>query len=127
MASPHDWHIATAQTLAASTARPVDVVAHPKTWQRQGRVALTDVELLADAWCAVVWASAFGTQALLQGIPVIACAPHFFLASACGRCLDDIDAPRRPDNRQQAFERFAWAQWAMSEIECGEAFAHLLQ
>lgn len=127
MASPPNWHERTARTLETLSDQMVEIVPHPKTLKRRGLPVPSDDALFAEAWCAVVWASHMGTEALLRGVPVIACAPRFFLAKACGRCLEDVEAPVMPDNRERAFQRFAWAQWAMSEIESGEAFAHLLQ
>jgi hypothetical protein len=127
MASPPGWHTTTARALTRLTARPVEIVSHPKSLRRRGLPVHSNGELFADSWCVVVWASHMGTEALLHGVPVVACAPWFFLSPACGRRLEDVDAPAMPDNRKEAFERFAWAQWAMSEITSGEAFAHLLQ
>ena len=65
-------------------------------------------------------------EALIAGLPVIASAPHGFLKEACGEALVQVGDPPRPP-REAAFQRFAWSQWAMSEIRSGEAFAWLLQ
>ena len=126
MASPRDWHLRAAEGLRALTGRPVETVVHPKTLKRRGLPSPGNDEIFADAWCVVTWASHMGTQALLHGVPVIARAPRFFLQDACGDRLDQIDDPPRPP-RGPAFERFAWAQWSMTEIRDGTAFDHLLR
>ena len=131
MASPPNWHNDTANRLRAITKRPVVTRTHPKTLKRKG--AYTPPEsVLADAWCVVTWASALGVKALMEGIPVIALAPHWIAAGAtgatgaAGRSLSEIEQPPMPD-RLPVFRRLAWAQWSMKEIADGTAFVHLLQ
>ena len=80
---------------------------------------------LAGAWCFVTWASHEGTEALLAGVPVIWCAPHGFARAACGTWLEEAVDPPMPD-RLPVFERMAWSQWRVGEIESGEAFRWLL-
>lgn len=126
MASPPEWHVKTVATLRRITDRPVEIVTHPKTLKRRGERVPTADDLFADAWCVVIWASHMGTEALIHGVPVFRCAPHFFLEDACGTRLEDVDDPPTPQ-RLPAFQRFAWAQWSMREIRNGTAFAHLLQ
>ncbi len=126
MASPPAWHLETAKALRRLTGRPVEIVTHPKTLKRQSRRVPSNDTLFAGAWCVVTWASRMGTEALLNGIPVIACAPAYFLSAVSGQSLNQIEEPPMPDCREQAFRRFAWAQWSMSEIRSGEAFARLL-
>ena len=64
-------------------------------------------------------------RALLRGIPVIYDAPHWIMADAAGADVNTIEAPHMPV-RRFAFQRLAWAQWAMKEIESGAAYRHLL-
>jgi hypothetical protein len=125
-ASPPNWHVETAQALRRYTDRPIEVVTHPKRLKRAGVPVPRPEEQFADAWCVVTWCSHMGTEALLHGIPVIACGPRFFLSPACDNRLERIDDPPMPDNREPTFAHFAWAQWAMSEIKSGEAFKRLL-
>lgn len=125
MASPNAWHTATANSLRREGAE-VEIVTHPKTLKRQGRPVPAPSEQFADAKCVITWASHMGTQALVHGVPVIHRAPRFFLADASSRDATQWQEPPTPD-RKAAFERFAWAQWAMSEIRSGIAFDHLLR
>ena len=125
MASPPDWHLKAAKELRSLTDRPIEIVTHPKTLKRRGERVPSPADLFTDAWCVVTWASHMGTEALAHGLPVIRRAPHFFLDAACGAVLEGVDDPPMPE-RAVAFERFAWAQWAMPEIRSGAAFVHLL-
>lgn len=126
MASPPDWHAKIAARLHRFTTAEVEIVTHPKNLKKAGRPVPSDELALHDAWCVVTWASHFGTIALLQGIPVIQLAPHFMVGPCCGHRLDQVTNPPMPLHRETTFGNFAWAQWAMSEIRSGEAFARLL-
>lgn len=124
MASPPNWHLDAVRRLRDLTQRKVVVRTHPKTLKRKGRYTPPE-SVLAGAWCVVTWASALGVKALLEGIPVIACAPHWICEGAAGRTLEQVNDPPMPE-RLPAFRRLAWAQWSMAEIRSGEAFKHLL-
>lgn len=126
VASPQDWHSEAARDLRRYTDRQIEIVTHPKTLKRRGLPVPSPGEQFHGAWCVVTWNSHMGTEALIHGIPVIACGPRFFLSPACGNRLDEADTPRMPGNREAAFQHFAWAQWASSEIASGEAFKRLL-
>ena len=64
----------------------------------------------------VTWGSGAAIQALAWGIPVESHMPHWIGEQ------DNTDA-----GRLAMFRRLAWAQWRLSEIESGEAFAWLLK
>lgn len=81
---------------------------------------------LENCHAVVVWNSAAGVHALVAGVPVIYQAPHWIAAGAASRELAAIDAPPMPA-REPAFERLAWAQWSVDEIERGEPFHYLLR
>jgi len=121
-----DWHARTAAELRRYTDRPIEIVEHPKKLKRRGIAVPRPEEQFADAFCVITWNSHMGTMALLHGVPVIACGPKFFVSTAAGRDIAQVDDPSRPETREAAFARFAWAQWAMSEIRSGEAFRRLL-
>lgn len=70
---------------------------------------------LAGCGRVVTWGSGAAIKALLWGIPVVS-----EMSNWIGQ-QDNTDA-----GRLEAFRRLAWAQWRHSEIESGEAFAHLL-
>ncbi len=125
MASPPNWHEAMAERLRRTTGRPVVIRRHPKIVAREGLGRIPLEKALQDCHALVTWASSDGTRALIQGVPVFAMAPHFFVQSACNRDLANIETPAMPD-RLPAFERLAWAQWSLREIRSGKTFEVLL-
>jgi len=70
---------------------------------------------LAHAGRVVTWGSGAAVRALLWGIPVESHMPNWIAAQ------DNTDA-----GRLEMFQRLSWAQWRLSEIRSGEAFAWLL-
>jgi hypothetical protein len=126
MTAPPDWHNQTAQKLRTLTTRTVETVTHPKILKRQGVAPPDETEQLRGIWCVVTWNSHMGTVALLNGVPVIFQAPHFFMEKAAGRALEEVKDPPLA-NRLPAFERLAWAQWSRRELASGKAFEALLQ
>lgn len=116
---PVDWAEKTAARLRRETKRPVTVRSHPGNDAPKRTLA----DDLAGAWAMVIWSSSSGVHALAAGIPVFCEAPFWIMkgASAAG----SIDEPVIPERRPH-FERMAWAQWTLAEIESGAAFGHLL-
>lgn len=127
MASPPLWHDEVTARLKTRSKRPVVFRSHPKSRMYPARAAAQPPlhEMLAGVHAVVTWASAIAATALIEGVPVFADAPHHVLMNACNRGIDAIESPRRPD-RLPAFERMAWAQWSLSEIESGLPFRYLL-
>lgn len=122
MRSPPNWHEDVAKRLRQWTERPVIVRPHPGKDRTGPRLE----DQLRNCWCVVVWSSAVAVQALVAGIPVIAEAPHHILDGAVLRHISRVERPTFT-NRQDAFERMAWAQWSMDEIRAGAPFRHLLK
>jgi hypothetical protein len=73
----------------------------------------------------VVWTSNAATEALLAGVPVFSDGPHLVTEGAAERGLEHLERPTYPD-RRPIFERLAWAQWSVRELEAGRPFQHLL-
>jgi hypothetical protein len=124
MASPPNWHEATASALRSRTKRPVIVKPHPGRPATNVQTIAEMHKLLVDCHCVVVWASANGVRSLIEGVPVISMAPHWILQSIAGRSLDQIENPPMPD-RMPAFRRLAFAQWNLDEIRSGEPIKRL--
>lgn len=125
MPCPKDWTARTVGTLRRYTDREIRVRPHPGNWKKLAEHP--DVGLAKDlenAWACVIWASTAGLRALVAGIPVIRTAPHWIAEGAAGNDLSQIEAPSMPD-RLPVFERLAWAQWSLSEIESGLPFRAL--
>ena len=71
---------------------------------------------LAQAGKVITWGSGAAVKALLWGIPVESHLPNWIGEQ------DNTDA-----GRLAMFRSLAWAQWRLSEIRSGEAFAWLLR
>lgn len=81
---------------------------------------------LADSSAVVVWSSNVATKALIHGVPAYYCAPHIVTAGAAMNYHHDWLKTPTEEERQEAFQRAAWAQWSLAEIESGEAIKTLL-
>lgn len=121
VAMPFGWEDQVLRELRRFTKRPIRVRPHPN--DKKPRIELD--EDLRDCWAVVVWNSAAGVHALVRGVPVFSCAPHWVVKPAASGALAGVDNPPLPE-RRPAFERLAWAQWSVDEIESGEPFRHLL-
>lgn len=116
-----DWADLVAQQIRKVTKRPVRIRRHPGNDAPKRSLA----EDLRGAWCTVIWSSSSGVHALVEGIPVICCAPYWIAKAATTADVTAVDAPPLLD-REAAFRRLACGQWQLQEIESGEPFAHLL-
>ncbi len=116
-----DWAERTSRLLAKLTDRPVRIRLHPGNGPSKKPFA-ADLE---DAWAVVIWSSSVGCEALIKGVPVFCLAPWWVAKSATIDDVSRINAPP-PRDRLAAFQRLAWAQWHVEEIERGDAFQHLL-
>lgn len=115
-----DWSKRVAERLAKHTTRPVRVRGHPGNDQPKCGIS----EDLAGAWAVVVWSSSVALHALAAGIPTYIEAPYQVVKGA--GASGPVEAPVAPD-RLPHFERMAWAQWTLAELESGEPFRCLLQ
>lgn len=127
MASPHCWHQKIAAKLQTVTRRPIVVRPHPGAHGR-GRPLADD---LRNAWAVVVWSSACGVQALVEGIPVFYAAPHWICSAAAPRLTlnpEQIETRQVGDiDRLSALERMAWGQWTYQEIATGAPLKGVLE
>lgn len=101
----------------------VRVREHPGRHQPQRPLA----EDLQETDALVVWSSNCATSALIEGIPTYYCAPTIVTANAARQFHKGFPVePTTEETRQEVFQRMAWAQWFLDEIESGEAFDTLL-
>lgn len=107
MASPPRWGELVAKKTPLSRFR-----AHPGNFAP--RTPLTGD--LKGAKICLVWSSAAGVQALVEGVPVLEFAPHWI----CKGWMTD-----RGEHRSAALNRMAHGQWTVAEIESGEPFARM--
>ena len=122
LAQPREWGDDVARRLRRITTRPVRIRPHPGN-QKPVHALERD---LASAHAVVVWNSNCATTALIMGIPVFYEGPAIVTGPACNRGIENINIPEFPD-RAAAFERMAWAQWSVADLESGEPFALLLR
>lgn len=113
-----DWADRTAARLGKETKRRIVIRRHPGNDVPKRPVSAD----LDNAWAVVVWSSSVAVHALAAGIPTFIEAPFHIVkgASATG----SIEAPTTP-GRRPWFERMAWGQWRVDEIEQGVPFRHL--
>lgn len=125
MRQPRNWTESVVAQLRKVTDRPIKVRPHPGNWKmRKPKVPLA--EDLKNAWACVIWGSTAGVHALIAGIPVIRCAPHWICAEAAGSEISEIERPPMPE-RRHALIRLASAQWSLDEIAGGFAIRRLLE
>ena len=110
------WTAGTVETLRRHTTREIRV--REKTSPR------TFAQDLAGAWAVVVFTSACGYLAALEGVPCFATAPCASLAFGSGN-LALIETPVRPDNRRELASVLAANQWTLAEIARGQAWERL--
>jgi hypothetical protein len=122
VAMPSDFVTRATLLLKHYTRRKLVFRYHPET--PQGREQPSLESQLAGAHACVIWTSSAGVTALASGVPVFYIAERWILEGAASRDLTLIDNPPRPD-RMPAFQRMAWAQWKVDEIEAGTPFRFL--
>ena len=105
MASPPLW--AEKQVAGFRGSREVvKLRVHPGNWAP--KVPLLDD--LAGARAVRIWSSSAGVLALVEGLPVSYCAPHWICAG---------------ENREAALHRMSHGQWTVEEVASGEPFARM--
>lgn len=120
IAQPAGWELLTAQRLKKLTKRPIRIRPHPGN--NAPKIPLADD--LKDCWAVVTWASNCATEALIAGIPVHYCGPFIATAGAATPGIESIEDPPTVD-RLETFQRLAWMQWSVDEIQSGEPFERL--
>ena len=123
VAMPPGWTGAALASLASRTKRPVRLRRHP------GKESVEPYDDLRGAWAAVTWGSGAGIKALAAGVPVFHSLDAWIGAKAALRFESaDLERPKMDDEARRAiFERLAWAQWSLDEVQSGEAFAWLMR
>lgn len=117
MASPHGWEDDVAKRLRKYTKRPIKIRRHPG---RQ-KPATSLAHDMKGAWAVVIWSSASGVQALVEGYPVFFEAPFWVGSPAAQKGIELIEH-YRGTTRDNALARVSWAQWSLADIASGEAF-----
>lgn len=109
MHSPPNWHVNMGQKLRAKGVPRVVVMDHPGD---KGKLE-ADLAAISGASRVVVWSSAMGVRALVEGVPVDYCAPRW------------ICAGWQVVGREVSLANMACGQWHHEEIATGEPFARM--
>lgn len=120
VAMPRDWVTDVMRRLLAVTKRPIRIRKHPG--EKKGDDLYED---LRGAHAVVTWGSGAAIKAIAAGIPAFYELNNWVGAPAARMGLGSIEEPFMGD-REPMFDRLAWAQWSVPEIESGEPFKWLL-
>jgi len=145
----NEWCIDTVATLRNFTDRPIEIRTHPgvstKGWSSYQELfehfAFSNIknltfvngkelpweDHLTNAYCVVSYTSGLSIDAVLNGIPVIACDEGNFAWNVCERNLKNIEKLNlsNEDEVQQWLYNLAYCQWTPEEMESGECWEHL--
>lgn len=124
MASPPYWADKQQVHIKRMTQRAVRLRAHPGNFEP--KVPLE--QDLASAHACVIWHSAAGVRALLDGVPVFYAAPFWVCEAAALKYVKggSLETPLCDDaQRQAALHRMSHGQWTVNEIASGEPFARM--
>lgn len=145
----NDWCWDTVNTLRKNTQRPIEIRTHPamseKGWGNHEslfrRFLFASVPNISfvngkdvpwasqikDAHCVVAYSSGLSIDAVVAGIPVIACDEGNFAWNVVERNLQFIENPRlqSAENVQQWLQNLAYCQWSIDEMESGECWSYL--
>lgn len=105
---------------------PVRFRQHPMAAKRNIRQRVMGAEpingtldnSMAGAAVCVTYNSNTAVDAVIAGVPTVACDKGTMAAPVCASKIGEI---RKPDRDQWA-HRLAWCQWTMDEIKSGEAW-----
>lgn len=121
MASPPNWHDDTARSLRKYTGRDIVIRRHPGEVGYKSTHTLE--EQLVNAHAVVVWSSGAGVKALMAGVPVFYCAPHWICQDSALAGITSIEYPLLDDGlRELALHKMSWAQWSVAELATGHPF-----
>ena len=125
------------QEIKKHTDRPIVFRPHPKYPQMVIDGAKMDVptdinsggldKAIEGAHCVVTYNSTSGTDALIAGKPVFAISSDAQFWHIANHNFADIENPYFPDDRQWHFNRVAYAQWTVDELQSGEAIEFIME
>ena len=81
-------------------------------------------EQLKNIWCVVTFSSGVGVDAVINGVPNIACDSGNMAYEVSSKNLSDIENPFRGDKKEWA-NKIAHCQWSLEEFKSGECWAHI--
>ncbi len=81
-------------------------------------------EQLKNAWCTVTYTSGTGIDAVLDGVPNIACDSGSMVYDVSSKDLSSIEKPFRGD-KSEWVNKISHCQWSIDEFESGECWEHV--
>ena len=81
-------------------------------------------EQLQKAWCTVTYTSGSGIDAVINGIPNIACDTGSMVYDVSSKDIAEIENPYRGEKKEWT-NRIAHCQWSIEEFESGECWKHV--
>jgi len=79
---------------------------------------------VAKAWCTVTYSSGTGIDAVINGVPNIACDTGSMVYDVSSKKLSEVENPFRGDKKEWA-NKLAHCQWSIEEFESGECWEHV--
>ena len=97
------------------------------SWQetdllKEGFVSIQDQ--LKEAWCTVTYTSGSGIDAVLEGIPNVACDTGSMVYDVSSKEISQIENPFTGDKTDWA-NKISHCQWSIEEFESGECWEHV--
>ena len=120
-----EWTETTVEKLREHTDKILSVA--DVHWQetdlrRDGFVPIQDQ--LNKAWCTVTYTSGSGIDAVLQGIPNIACDTGSMVYDVSSKEISEVENPFTGDKLEWT-NKIAHCQWSIEEFESGECWEHV--
>ena len=123
MRSPPQWAEKMVKRVQAMTKWPVHLRPHPGNFAP--KVPL-ERDLLSNTQC-VIWSSAAGVRAIVEGLAVFYDAPHWICEQGARRFPGKPQEPVSLAERWAALQTMAHGQWKHEEIATGEPFARIVE
>jgi hypothetical protein len=79
---------------------------------------------LLNAWCTVTYSSGTGIDAVINGVPNIACDTGSMVYDVSSKNVSEIEKPFRGDKKEWT-NKIAHCQWSIEEFESGECWEHV--
>jgi len=81
-------------------------------------------EQLQNAWCTVTYSSGTGVDAVLNGVPNIACDTGSMVYEVSSNNVSEVEKPYR-GNKKEWTNKIAHCQWSIDEFASGECWEHV--
>ena len=81
-------------------------------------------EQLKNAWCTVTYSSGTGVDAVINGIPNVACDKGSMVYEVSSKEISEVENPFTGDKTEWA-NKIAHCQWSVDEFESGECWEHV--